>query len=573
MRKLVLFTFFTFVLHAQKFDTVDSSLYLYKTIGDCNKESVSVANVANTPLFLHTMAPNTEKTKSKKYSDAISFLQANNAKSSSSKLNVLDQSANIASSKIIANAKEPLLMTKHNNAAAVIVTHTTDGQAVISYFRKGIGFINKKILPLKQSMKAVITARNSDIITISEVAKIAKKFSGSLGGTDILLTRFTSNLKILWQKRVGTSRNDYPKALLEMPNEEIVIGSVSDDANQSSDLTFLKTDAKGNKIWFKTYVWESEQNLNSLALTAQNSILVNATFKNKNNHENIWLFELDNYANVKWQMRYLRDNDEALYDLVSLKNEQYLGVGYSDVNYNKDALIRIFDKNGSISSERKYGGKNSDLFNKISLLDDETIYLSGCSASLGDNRAHSILLKTNPSMQIAKKSSPAFDRKKLLSSLKSKVVKPLEEWRVSLDKNFRFTFEHPRLNFKQGVATLNESQEKVLKKFFLTTLDVLKKKKVASHVKSIRIEGFASSEFNSGSKVTSFLGNAKLSSERALNVLDYILNLDTHQQKWLMQKLSVDGHSFSKRKFKQNIVPKREDFEASRRVEISIEVE
>jgi len=58
-----------------------------------------------------------------------------------------------------------------------------------------------------------------------------------------------------------------------------------------------------------------------------------------------------------------------------------------------------------------------------------------------------------------------------------------------------------------------------------------------------------------------------------MNVLRYLFELDVPHKEWLMQKISVDGYSFSKLKFKSSITPKKEDFKASRRIEISLKVE
>jgi len=570
---LLIFAIFPLALFSANYTKFNSADYIYSAKGICSENSVRVGSSPNEALFLYEQQNNNTKIKKKKYSSASSYLLAHTKTNTSIKLVGLDSSANINFFKIFSDSISPLLMSKHNNGGVVIATHFTSQRAKISHFRKSIGIVSEKILRKKQQIKDLITAKNGDIITISQIKHISEKFGGGLGGDDILLTRFTPSLRVKWQKQIGTSKNDYPKALLETSNQNIIIGALIDDDNQSFDLTFYKTDANGNQKWFHQYKWYGEQNLNSLTLTPKNNYLVNATYQNKNNNENILFLELDKHANIKWKMHYVRDKNEALYKVISLANEQYVGVGFTEREYNKDALIRFFDKNGTISRESIYGGSNSDYFNDIELLSDNSMYVSGCSSSITPNVQSSWLIKINPSMSIAKKTTPPFDRKKLINELKEKVVNPLKNWRIVMDKNIHFSFEHPRLNFIQGVTKLNDSHKVVLKSFFTKLLQVITSKKNMPHIKAIKIEGFASSEYNSSSKVLAFLGNAEVSSNRAMNVLRYLFELDLPHKEWLMQKISVDGYSFSKRKFKPSISPKKEDFKASRRIEISLKVE
>ena len=574
MKKLYLLLLIVFqpLAFSAHYEIFNSSEFIYYKNGSCIKDSVSIADTPNGVMFLYE--PKTTPTaKKKKYSTALSYLRSQGANSTSLKLIMLNSSANEGFSKVFTDSLSPALMTKHNSGGVVIVKHFASGRAEILHLRKKIGIISEKILQKKQIIKDIITAKNGDIITISQIKHTTQKFGGGLGGNDILLTRFNPSLRIKWQKIVGTSKDDNPKSVIETADLNILVGAVSHDGNSSDNLTFLKTDSNGNKKWFHTYEWAGKQNLYSMELTDQNNYLINATFQNENNRENIWLFELDSNANIKWQMRYFRDNSEALYDLIALENEQYIGVGFSEINYNKDALVRVFEKNGTISHQSTYGGDNSDFFNKVTLLNNENLYVSGCSSSIDKSQASSWVLKLQPSLALANKISPPFDKKILVRKLKNEILKPLKDWRIKMDKNLRFSFEHPRLHFAQGSTSLNNSHKTVLKSFFTKLLSVISDKKIISHVKAIRIEGFASSEYNSNSKVSAFLGNAELSQDRALSVLRYILNLDTKNKEWLMDRVSVDGYSYSKRKFKTSINPKKEDFKASRRIEIALEVE
>ena len=570
---LLIFTFFPLTLFSANYTKFNSSDYIFSAKGACTEDSVSVSASPNEPLFLYEQQNSNKLLKKKKYSSALSYLHAHSKNSSSLKLIGLDSSANVNFSKLFSGSISPALMSKHTNGRVIVATHFASQRAKVSHFRKNIGIISEKILEKEQQIKDLITTKNGDIITLSEIKRTAAKFGGGLGGNDILLTRFTPTLRIKWQKQLGTSKNDYPKTILETSNQNIIVGALVDDDNKSFDLTFFKIDSNGNKKWFHQYKWLGEQNLNSITLTPNNNYLVNATYQNKNNNQNILLFELDKHANIKWKMHYIRDKNEALYKLISLKNEQYVGVGFTERANNRDALIRFFDKNGTISRESIYGGNNSDYFNNIEILDNKQMYVSGCSSSITPSTQSSWLIKLTPSMSIAKKVSPPFNKDILINELKTNVVNPLKDWRIIMDENMRFSFEHPRLNFAQGTTSLNDSHKKVLKSFFTKLLKVVTAKKTMPHIKAIKIEGFASSEYNSNSKVSAFLGNAEVSSNRAMSVLRYLLKLDIPHKEWLMQKVSVDGYSFSKRKFKPSIAPKKEDFKASRRIEISLKVE
>ena len=121
----------------------------------------------------------------------------------------------------------------------------------------------------------------------------------------------------------------------------------------------------------------------------------------------------------------------------------------------------------------------------------------------------------------------------------------LERWGAELaGDGLVVRFKDPSAMFTGGDATLTPGFKVILKDFFPQLLAVLQKDAFRSHVREVRIEGHTSSEWVNGRNKLgpseAYLPNMKLSQDRALSVLTYVMTIspkgadtEVDLRKWL----------------------------------------
>ena len=163
----------------------------------------------------------------------------------------------------------------------------------------------------------------------------------------------------------------------------------------------------------------------------------------------------------------------------------------------------------------------------------------------------------------------------------------LKKWNARIDKNsLAFIMENSKNGFEAGKSEIPPEFRAMLDQFVPRYIKVIQQ--YGQHVNEIRIEGHTSSEWgvnlaecqDSGSeacKKSVYLKNMRLSQDRAMSVLNYILLMENiSDMPWLRSKLTANGLSSShllcgKQKAPcSGNHPEQENREASRRVEFSV---
>jgi outer membrane protein OmpA-like peptidoglycan-associated protein len=105
--------------------------------------------------------------------------------------------------------------------------------------------------------------------------------------------------------------------------------------------------------------------------------------------------------------------------------------------------------------------------------------------------------------------------------------------------------------------------------FFPRYVVILMKDKYRDSIEEIRIEGYTSTVWRSGSsRDEAYFGNMDLSQARTRNTLGYVLGLPTivDSKTWLMERVTANGLSFSHLIRKDGV----EDQAASQRVDFRV---
>ncbi|ONI45217.1 hypothetical protein AN641_04420 [Candidatus Epulonipiscioides gigas] len=148
----------------------------------------------------------------------------------------------------------------------------------------------------------------------------------------------------------------------------------------------------------------------------------------------------------------------------------------------------------------------------------------------------------------------------------------LNELNMEIISDNTIRFKSPELFFDTGKSELTNTFKNILDEFFPLYIDLIYNN-YKDVVKEIRIEGHTSSEwaeYINESENEAYFNNMKLSQDRALAVLEYIINMPSSEpyRQWLINNMTTTGLSSSKPII--NFETGLEDKEKSRRVEFKI---
>ncbi|HIP88413.1 MAG TPA: hypothetical protein EYH24_00155, partial [Thermococcus paralvinellae] len=147
---------------------------------------------------------------------------------------------------------------------------------------------------------AVALAPNGDII----VAGITDSFGA--GSNDVWVLRLDENGNVKWQKTYGGSGSDWAEAVTITPNGDIiVVGETRSFGVGGLDVWVLQLDENGNVKWQKTYGGTKSDWAWAVAITPNGDIIVaGITWSFGAGEDDFWVLRLDEEGNIKWQKTY-----------------------------------------------------------------------------------------------------------------------------------------------------------------------------------------------------------------------------------------------------------------------------
>lgn len=134
-------------------------------------------------------------------------------------------------------------------------------------------------------------------------------------------------------------------------------------------------------------------------------------------------------------------------------------------------------------------------------------------------------------------------------ALKKEFELDFKKWGAVMDKDLTIRFQSPDILFKTQESELQPQFEEILNDFFPRYLKIMMQPRFIDNIEEIRIEGHTSSIWGRlTSKNEAYLKNMKLSQERTLETLSYILKnqkmgLKKEEKEWLKKHFRAIGFS------------------------------
>jgi|GEM_PF-841233 len=183
------------------------------------------------------------------------------------------------------------------------------------------------------------------------------------GNGDIYLIKADSYGNPVWKKTFGTAEpfplNEYAQDVVPTSDSGyIVVGHVLDLTGAEYDMLILKTDAKGNILWTKTFGDNGSDWAMSVKQTNDGGCIVTGWLSPALNvATNVALLKFDASGNIQWKKAYGGNSNDRGEDVQQTTDNGYIIVGrtFSFGAGNSDIYLVKTDSTGALTWSKTYG--------------------------------------------------------------------------------------------------------------------------------------------------------------------------------------------------------------------------
>lgn len=226
----------------------------------------------------------------------------------------------------------------------------------------------------------------------------------SNGDLDIITIMYNNSGTLLWKQIFNGEGNedDNGKAITVDNSGNVFVAGYSTGKGTNEDMIVIKYDKSGNLLWSQTYngSMDSSDQASAIALDAQGNVFITGFSSNKGTGTDITTLKYDNSGKKLWVKTYngtANENDAARGIVVDPSGNAYI-TGYS---VNKDTYYDIttikYSPAGDELWAKSFNGKADDYDegNAITIDDKGNVYVSGFT-DVSDKRNDLIVLKYSP---------------------------------------------------------------------------------------------------------------------------------------------------------------------------------
>lgn len=516
----------------------------------------------------------TNTTANNSYSNAFDYLSSLSSKHGSQMhLLKIDKNAKTVLSKMssLSRFNEAVAISKTPQNGYFIGGYTLDGSMMLMKLNAQAEPIYTRIFGTKNNdaMSNLLVLRDGGVITIgSSVTSRSSSdslFKTGLGGSDISLTKFTKDGRKLWSKKYGTQNDDKGVDIVEARDGSLVVLSSTSYENKR-DVSFMRLDENGNKIWIKHYRADMQSdNLfipKKIIKLKDNNFLVSLTQYNHMRKEHIRLVKFDIFQNILIDKEIFTSYPSAINDIQEFTDGTIMAVGYVKDIQNSDGLAMVLSENLVLLNQEHYGDENYDSFNALNILHNSQVAVAGVHTDNKSQESNMWVTKLNSDATMVE-IKPS--NKKILPQLKKVFKKEISSNDITIDKDLILKLNNEKLYFSVGAYKLSKTQKKFLDTFSAKLIPFLQKNK--DNIKTLEINGHTSSEWAKTNFEDRYLKNEQLSFNRSFSVLSYIFKSQNRNEQELLSKI-IKGSGFSYSKNVMNNM--EEDKSNSRRVTFKI---
>jgi hypothetical protein len=218
------------------------------------------------------------------------------------------------------------------------------------------------------------------------------------GKEDVLLIKTNSNGDTLWMKTFGGANDDGGNSIQQTTDGGFIIaGSTTSFGAGGSDVYLIRTNAKGDSLWTKTYGGIKDDEGRSVQPTSDGGYIVSGTQTKATGIKDVYLIKTDANGDSLWTRTFGGVNDEEAYTVQLTSDGGYIICGYTK-NFNlggRDVYLIKTDANGDSIWTRTFGGVNDDEGRSVQQTSEGGYVIGGYTKSFGAGKSDFYLIKTD----------------------------------------------------------------------------------------------------------------------------------------------------------------------------------
>ena len=217
---------------------------------------------------------------------------------------------------------------------------------------------------------------------------------------DIYLVKTKSNGDSLWTKTISPplQREDYPSSIIECADKNyLIVGNTIGNDDYGNDIFSLKVNTSGETVWRREYKGYYDQKAYSVVETENKDILIAGSNKLANGDIQHYLIKTNARGDTLWTKSF-GQNDANLIKSVIISSDNFVfitGMSKPDNKDDTDLYVAKMDLFGNIIWSNIYGGFGSDIGESIAETQNGKFIITGWTNSFEDSSGDIYFLKIN----------------------------------------------------------------------------------------------------------------------------------------------------------------------------------
>lgn len=219
------------------------------------------------------------------------------------------------------------------------------------------------------------------------------------GGEDVYLVRTDARGEILWFNTFGGDGEDNGWAVHETADGFVLAGFTESIGAGGFDFYLIKTDAQGEVTWARTFGGRQDDRCWALAITRDGGfVLAGETASFGAGERDFLLIRTDSSGKQLWSRTFGGENDDRCFSVAIAADGGYVLAGqtYSEGAGDRDAWIVRTDADGELQWSRTFGGPDSDVAHSVSRTADGRFFVTGYTTSFATVGDDPYLIKISP---------------------------------------------------------------------------------------------------------------------------------------------------------------------------------
>ena len=223
--------------------------------------------------------------------------------------------------------------------------------------------------------------------------------AGGVNKVDGWLIKTDAEGKELWNRTFGGPNSDVVLSVRQTPDGGYILccGTESYGAGWS-DIWLIRTDAKGNKLWDKTFGGPYRDSAPSFQQTPDGGyVLAGWTGGSWTDNADIWLVKVDAEGEKLWEKTFGGSSTDLAYSVQYTSDRGYILTGvtksYGAGGY--DIILIKTDSEGEKQWEQTFGGSGDDEAYSVLQTSDGGYIIAGFTTSFGTGKRDMWVIKVN----------------------------------------------------------------------------------------------------------------------------------------------------------------------------------